>query len=171
MNHKERLELLEKQQKEQDKEIAELKLLIQQEKDSKDWRKQLPQPPEGGYAYIDNNMENSFSIYYNKGGTKRKPEHAFKTKEQGQLVIEKILLIQEMLAFAHVRNNGWIPDWSIKKSTSKYGIISDNEITKVGMSVYVNHLVFGVAVQSEEIAKEMLEEFGERIQKYYSQQY
>lgn len=36
---------------------------------------------------------------------------------------------------------------------------------------YLNAFVFGVAVKSEEIAKEMLEEFGDRIKNIYNKQY
>lgn len=131
------------------------------------WKDKLVQPDEESYYYIGV-VSHCFTIY-NGELTSRKPEHAFKTKEQAELVKEKMLLMQEMLAFAHVRNDGATFDWSNEKA--KYGIRSIDNYLSIDTVFKHNTLLFGIAVKSEEIAREMLEIFGERIKKYYNEQY
>lgn len=99
----------------------------------------------------------------------RKPEHAFRTKEQAELVKEKMLLMQEVLAFAHVRNEGWEADW--RGEGDKYGITMFEDGMAVERNISVNSFIFGISVKSKKIAEEMLRIFGERIKKYYSKQY
>lgn len=103
-----------------------------------------------------------------------KPEHAFRTREQAELIKEKALLMQEMYAFAHVRNKGWMPDWGTdwKDENQKWGLSYDAwGILQIYVNTWCNDFVFGVAVKSKEIAEEMLEIFGERIEKFYNKQY
>ena len=103
--------------------------------------------------------------------SKRKPEHAFKTEEQAELIKEKMLLMQEMYAFAHVKNEGWIPDWG-DLSKEKFGVLySAYEGLEVECTMGCNYFIFGIAVKSREIAEEMLAEFGDRIKKIYNNQY
>ena len=49
-------------------------------------------------------------------------------------------------------------------------------VVGIGVSIaltanYLNAFVFGVAVKSRKIAKEVLEEFGDRIKNIYNKQY
>ena len=87
-----------------------------------------------------------------------------------ELYEEKTLLMADMMHFAYVRNEGWVPDW--KDENRKWGLIAD---AVEGIYLYsyfgCNPFIFGIAVKSEEIVKEMLEEFGERIKKIYNKQY
>ena len=84
---------------------------------------------------------------------------------------EKALLMADMMHFAYARNEGWMPDWGTTGSY-KYGISNDfyGEY-KVVKNLMENSFIFGVAVKSMAIAEEMLEIFGERIEKFYNKQY
>lgn len=84
---------------------------------------------------------------------------------------EKSVLMADMMHFAYVRNEGWLPDWA-DEDEYKYGIALEGD---GGMGIYAqlifNEFAFGIAVKSKEIAEEMLEEFGERIEEIYNKQY
>jgi hypothetical protein len=69
-------------------------------------------------------------------------------------VCHKIYLLARMTQFALLRNGEWVADWDDCRQR-KYGILAHN------------HFVFGIAVKSMEIAKEMLSIFEEDIIKYY----
>lgn len=88
-----------------------------------------------------------------------------------ELFEEKASLMADMMHFAYVRNEGWVPDWGDNEQ-DKYGLSIGNnrEIYSVSYCSY-NCFLFGIAVKSQEIAKEMLEEFGKRIEKIYNKQY
>lgn len=133
------------------------------------WQDSLVQPDKEEYSYLIDNVYNGLAVGWNSG-SKRKPEHAFKRKEHAELIKEKMLLMQEMYAFAHVRNEGWLPDWENGKQL-KYGITRERYRLEVGCYRGVNLVVFGIVVKSEEIAEEMLEIFGERIEKFYNKMY
>ena len=149
--------------------IEKLKAIINK-KDN--WRDKLPQPEKEGYAFILNNtLKGLIADKVSKNsGCLRKPEHSFRTADQAELVKDKMLLMQEMHAFAHVRNEGWVPDWG-DYSENKYGLYAIYAEVGCSYNRCHNDAVFGIAVKSEEIAKEMLEEFGERIEKIYNKQY
>ncbi len=142
------------------------------------WQDALVQPEKEKYFYLMNNAYKGLDIGLGSE-TKRKPEHAFKTQEQAELIKNKMLLMQEMHAFAHVRNQGWMPDWGDedwvpdwKDETQKWGL-SYNAwgILQVYVNTWCNDFVFGIAVKSKAIAEEMMKEFGERIEKFYNKQY
>ena len=153
-------------------EIAKLEAIINK---PDRWQDGLVQPEKEKYFYLISSVDdglivglNSESVLKPKGV--RKPEHAFRTKEQAESIKEKILLMQEMYAFAHVKNEGWMPDWRNGEQT-KYGIASKGDGIKVDWCAYDNAFVFGVVVKSIEIAGEILEMFGERIEKFYNKMY
>lgn len=149
-----------------EKELKELKESIKLEK----WQDKLVQPSESRYYLITGDIDTGLStIDYNISTNTRKPEHAFRTKEQAGLVKEKMLLMQEILAFAHVRNEGWEADW--RDGGGKYGIVMVEDEITVKYYISVNAFIFGISVKSKEIAEEMLAIFGERIAKYYQKQY
>ena len=137
------------------------------------WQDALVQPGENenDYFYISGHERNGLDVIISSLKTNRKPEHAFKTEEQAELIKEKILLMQEMHAFAHARNEGWVPDWNDGK-VGKFGILYNayDEFEVLG-SFWCNYFVFGISVKSMEIAVEMFEEFGERIKEIYNIQY
>ena len=91
--------------------------------------------------------------------------------EWHHLYREKAYLMADMMKFAHARNDGWVPDWEDSEA-KKWGLIAD---AVEGIYLYsyfnVNTFIFGITVKSQEIAQEMLEEFGERIEKVYNKQY
>lgn len=166
MNIKERIEELKRQQKEQDEEIQKLESLL-----NKNWESGLLDPEYQKYFYIDSSEEYGFDIniaaWYSRY---RKAKHAFRTKEQAELIKEKMLLLQEMSAFAHVKNEGIIPDWG-SSSKLKWGISLISNAVHVDSFTVNNFLVFGIGLHKKEHAEEMLKIFGERILKYYNEQY
>ena len=142
------------------------------------WQDGLVQPDKGKYYYLTSSLDMGLTVDVG-GASDRKPEHAFKTEEQAELIKEKMLLMQEMYAFAHVRNEGWMPDWGDedwvpdwKDENQKWGLSYDAwGILQIYVNTWCNDFVFGIAVKNREIAEEMLEEFGERIEKVYNKQY
>ena len=77
----------------------------------------------------------------------------------------------EMHNYAHAVNDGWIPDWLTLKQT-KFGLTSHTCVIQT--SVYnclANDFLFGISVKSEELVKQMLKEFGPRLETLYNQQY
>lgn len=133
------------------------------------WQDGLVQPERERCFFLTNSSRWGLRTAH-EARTPRKPEHAFRTKEQAELIKEKMLLMQEMHAFAHVRNEGWIADW-VNGEQTKYGIFSVGDGIKVDWYAHTNSFVFGVVVKSIEIAREMLDEFGERIEEIYNKQY
>ena len=133
------------------------------------WQDSLVQPDKGDYFYLTGGLSKGLFVglsYVNK----RKPEHAFRTREQAELIKDKVLLMQEMHAFAHVRNEGWMPDWG-NVGQVKHGIVQKGNDVEVDWFTHANPFVFGVVVKSRKIAEEMLEIFGERIEKFYNKMY
>lgn len=133
------------------------------------WQDSLVQPDKGQYFYLVSNTDKGLDVGLNSVFN-RKPEHAFRTQEQAELIKEKMLLMQEMHAFAHVRNQGWMPDWR-NVGQVKHGIVQNGNDAEVDWFTHANFFVFGVVVKSKEIAEEMLDIFGERIEKFYNKQY
>ena len=88
-----------------------------------------------------------------------------------ELYEEKALLMADMMHFAYVKNEGWKPNWGDDEQ-DKYGLSIGNnrEIYSISYCVH-NCFLFGIAVKSEKIAREMLEEFGKRIERIYNKQY
>lgn len=142
------------------------------------WQGGLVQPDKEQYFYLTSYSDSGLIVGLSSG-SKRKPEHAFKTEEQAELIKEKMLLMQEMYAFAHVKNEGWMPDWQDedwvpdwKDENQKWGLSYDAwGILQIYVNTGCNDFVFGIAVKSREIAEEMLEIFGERIKKFYNKMY
>ena len=87
-----------------------------------------------------------------------------------ELYREKAYLMADMMRFVYAKNEGWMPDWE-DYCESKYGLfVRDGEVS-CSYGRCHNDAVFGIAVKNREIAEEMLEEFGERIEKIYNKQY
>ena len=83
---------------------------------------------------------------------------------------EKALLMADMMHFVYARNEGWMPDWR-NVGQVKHGIVQNGNDAEVDWFTHANSFVFGVVVKSMTIAEEMLEIFGERIEKFYNKQY
>lgn len=148
---------------------TELQKLKEELNKPEKWQDGLVQPYKEEYYYIAGSSTSGFRIYSDLRSAPRKPEYALQTSSQAELVKEKMLLMQEMLAFAHVRNEGWKPDW--EEESNKWGISIARGIPGTDRCWHNNSVVFGITVKSKEIAEEMLKIFGERIQKYYNEQY
>jgi predicted nuclease with TOPRIM domain len=88
-----------------------------------------------------------------------------------ELYEKKSLLMEDMMHFAYVKNEGWVPIWGDDEQ-DKYGLsISNNrDVYSISYCVH-NCFLFGIAVKSGEIAREMLTEFGGRIKEIYNKQY
>lgn len=159
-----------------EEELAVLKAEFEKSQQSK-WQDKLVQPKDSNYYYISSSGDDGLIVSYGNVRVKcRKPEYAFATEEQAELIKEKMLLMQEMFAFAHVKNEGWKPDWCDSSNQKKYGINyvygQYQVVCNRPDSIFVYILfVFGIVVKSKEIAEEMLSIFGERIEKYYNEQY
>lgn len=146
--------------------IEQLNELIEQAKEPQHWTEKLVQPIEEEYCYIEDDMDKCFHICKRKYSD-RKPQHAFKTEEQAQIVAEKCTLMVEMHNFAHAMNDGWIPDWdNLKETKFGLGFTGGFQITN---SNYYNYFLFGIAVKSQEIAEKMLKEFKDRLEIYNQQ--
>lgn len=140
---------------------SELLNLFKNKKDN--WRDKLTKGD-----YVIGRGLNGLEAWY--GYNRLEAEHTFKTKEQAQLLADKMNLMQKMHAFAHARNDGWVPDW--EDGNSKWGLTTDSfEGVRLDYYFNLNGFIFGIAVKSEEIAEEMLAEFGERIKEIYNKQY
>ena len=87
----------------------------------------------------------------------------FKTKEQAEQHAKRLNLYTEMQVFANFRNGDWVVD-SKDGTQNKYGItLNRTSVYVCGTNGCHNYFIFQIVVKSEEIAEEMLEEFGERI--------
>ena len=135
------------------------------------WQAGLVQPDKEHFFYLRDiiDIDNGL-VVCSYAKSNRKPEYAFRTSEQAELIKEKMLLMQEMHAFAHVRNEGWVADWE-DGGRMKYGIIQKGNKVEGYYFYHANSFVFGVAVKSKKIAEEMMEIFGERIEKFYNKKY
>lgn len=88
-----------------------------------------------------------------------------------ELYEEKAILMADMMHFAYVKNEGWVPNWGDDEQ-DKYGLSISNNREIYSISYYIhNCFLFGIAVKSEKIAREMLVEFGGRIKEIYNKQY
>lgn len=147
--------------REMEEEIKELETIINK-KDN--WKDKLTKSD-----YVISGGLNGLEPWH--GFNRLKAEHTFKTREQAQLLADKMNLMQQMHAFAHVRNEGWVPDWD-NGDQKKWGIFYDAlGRLQVYYNTWGNDFIFGLSVKSREIADEMAKEFGERIEKVYSKQY
>lgn len=80
---------------------------------------------------------------------------------------QKIQLLADMTEYADKVNDGWVPDWL--DYSRKYGIANVSGDYFHDWYCYGSGVgfVFGISVKSEELAKEMLSKFKDRIEKYY----
>lgn len=160
------LEMHEQGVQEIEDKIAELQAIINR---PNRWQDALVQPEKEEYFHLMNSRDKGLVVDW-CSGFNRKPEYSFKTEEQAELIKEKMLLMQEMHAFAHVKNEGWMPDWG-NGGQVKHGIVQKGNGVEVDWFTHANSFVFGVVVKSMKIAEEMIEIFGERIEKFYNKMY
>lgn len=123
----------------------------------------------GNQGYTMEHAESELlNLFKNKKNNWRFVEVPDKWQE---LYEEKALLMEDMMHFAYVRNEGWVPNWGDDEQ-DKYGLSIGNnrEIYSISYCVH-NCFLFGIAVKSGEIAREMLVEFGKRIERIYNKQY
>lgn len=122
---------------------------------------------ENGIREIKEDIENLEAIINKKDAWRDRKIN----EDEYVLLTNKVMLMYQMHAFAHARNEGWVPDWE-SSSQPKWGLIYGGFVRLYLDNKYTsNNCIFGVAVKSREIAQEMLEEFGERISEVYNKQY
>ena len=95
------------------------------------------------------------------------PSFAFFTEEDAEFIQNKCRLLIEMSNFAFSVNQNWSPDWN-DKEMKKYGIVLQNGQAVVKENELFNIFVFGIVTNSLSLAKEMLEEFKDRIEIFFS---
>lgn len=137
-----------------------IKLLKEKIENESDWKNKLIDTSEGKYCYINDASEKT-KIQVASHNRMRKPIRAFKTKEQAQIVADRYDLMRDMMQFAHVHNEGWIPDWG-NGNQYKFGIIFRGKFSANSRTLY-NDFVSYVAVRNQEIAEKMLNEFEDRL--------
>ena len=96
-------------------------------------------------------------------------EFSFKNEEHAELISKKCNLMIKMHNFAYAMNDGWVPDW--ENGNEKWGIVHFDDIFKIRCLNRYNDFICGISVKSEELAQQMLEEFGEEIKLVYNKQY
>lgn len=78
---------------------------------------------------------------------------------------EKIKLYTDMLNHAKEVNGDWLPDW--ENDDTKHGIELWGGKTLLRLTGTYNCLVFGIAYKTQDLAKEALSLFKDRIEKCY----
>lgn len=94
----------------------------------------------------------------------------FRNYEQAELLAKKCNLMIEMYNFAYAMNDGEIANHN-DSDVERFGIDMLYNYPRVNSNYRINSFVFGVCVKSEEIAEQMLAEFGDRIKEVYNTQY
>ena len=153
-----------------EKKLARLKTKFEKNSQPEKWQDRLAQPHKDRFYFIRECYLKGFDVSAAYQISTRQPEHAFATEEQATITKEKMLLMQEMLAFAYIKNGNWVADWT-SKNQPKWGVFIYIDTPEVNWTINANNLVFGIAVESNEIAEEMLEIFGDRIKMFYNLQY
>jgi hypothetical protein len=131
------------------------------------WTNRLPQESpsyELSALLITPDMRVGEPMYYNG---ERNPIYAFFTEEDAKFVQDKCRLLIEMSNFAFSVNQNWSPDWN-DKEMKKYGIVLQNGQAVIKENELFNVFVFGIVINSLSLAKEMLEEFKDRIEIYFA---
>ena len=148
--------------------IEKLKAII---KKKDDWMEKLVDPKKDKHFYISTDITSRYGVdWLTPAECKRNAALLFREESHAKIMANKIQLMQEMHAFAHVRNEGWMPDWR-NVGQVKHGIVQNGNDAEADWFTHANSFVFGVVVKSKKIAEEMLEIFGERIEKFYNKQY
>ena len=95
------------------------------------------------------------------------PALSFFTEDNAQFIQNKCRLLIEMSNFSFAVNENWLPDWN-DKEIKKYGIVLQNGQAVVKENEFFNVFVFGIVTNSLSLAREMLEEFKERIEEHFN---
>lgn len=133
------------------------------------WTNRLP---EGNHCYEispfiitpESRIKERVTIYC---AGQNDPTLSFFTEEDATFIQNKCRLLVEMSNFAFSVNESWSPDWN-DKEIKKYGIVLQNGQAVVKENELFNVFVFGVVINSLNLAKEMLEEFKDRIEIYFA---
>jgi hypothetical protein len=132
------------------------------------WTNSLPQDQdcfELSPFLITPNVKSQANVTLYCGETN--PSFAFFTEEDAKFVQDKCRLLIEMSNFAFSVNQNWSPDWN-DKEMKKYGIVLQNGQAVIKENELFNVFVFGIVINSLSLAKEMLEEFKDRIEIYFA---
>lgn len=90
----------------------------------------------------------------------------FKTADEADRMAEKINLLLAMTARVKELNGDWVANYG-NNTIKKWGLIEEDCLIKIEYYFTSNNFIFGLSVQSKEHAELLLEEFKERIEKYY----
>lgn len=122
---------------------------------------------KGEYYFINDDTKlNLIGLRVGFCGNARPSKYLIHDKKLAEYLAEKLTLIQEMEVFAWLRNGNCKPNWyDIQKR--KYGLVAqhknDENCLIVDFLQTTNNFLFGICVNSKEIANEMLKIFGDRI--------
>lgn len=141
--------------------IGELKEIIQQREQKKDWKEKA----KGTYCitHYGNGSIGAYNASY------KKYDFTYKKESDAELFAKKVDLFNRMNLFALIHNknsNGtqWVADWKDDAQT-KFGIVYYREL-QTDYQNRANLFVFGIPVKSREIANAMLEEFKDELEIY-----
>ena len=87
--------------------------------------------------------------------------------DEADRIAEKINLLLAMTARVKELNGDWVADWSGINNKYRFGIILHLSKCQIDFLCENNRFVFGLSVQSKEHAEILLEEFKERIERWY----
>lgn len=90
----------------------------------------------------------------------------FKTFEEAEAMAEKTKLMFEMTARVKELNGDWVANWGDGNEV-KLGLVLGKNKCYINKFIYDNIYIFGLSVQSQEHAKILLNEFKERIERWY----
>lgn len=77
----------------------------------------------------------------------------------------QVNLMAELQTFAKLRNGDWVADWG--DDIDKFGITLNAGEAKLDEWCSSNPFVYVISFESEEIAQEAIEIFGQRIEQFY----
>lgn len=90
----------------------------------------------------------------------------FKTVDEADRMAEKINLLLAMTARVKELNGDWVANWEATKQ-QKFGLRLLLNRCDIDWFCESNSFIFGLSVQSKEHAEILLEEFKERIERWY----
>jgi len=147
--------------KENENKELQLQDVLDYEIPKTDWKDEL----QVGSFILETNYDKGICVdsYYYKYTTN---VIVYDNKEQAELDAKKLQLHLEMLRFAELRNRDWRPKEE-DYNEGMWGIKLNKDFAYIDIIYYENDLFLQIPFKSEEIAKEALELFGERIKEVY----
>lgn len=88
------------------------------------------------------------------------------TKERCEQLYQKQRLMQDMYLWVDTFCPDWKPDWECEKDP-KHGVLKRDCDIETEYYFTCNQFIFGISVPTRKLAEQMLEEFKDRINKWY----